>query len=84
MQINDKLNGEKLTNEQEKLINDQIQQQEELEKKHRDEERKENRELENELATEQQNVDDQIEQQKLLVCDLVMCNLKLNLIQPRI
>lgn len=67
MDINEKVNGDNLSPEEQKLIAEQEKQAEDLEKRQREEQRGMNRMLNNEMAEGEQEVEDQISQQKRLV-----------------
>ena len=68
MSINDKVNTEALTPEQEKLKEQQMDETENLEGRQLAEKRDMNSNLDEEMATEELGVDTQIQQQKRLVC----------------
>ena len=68
MQINEKVNGEKMSADQEKLIQQQMAAQEELERKQLEEARKMNRNIENEFEDEHQKINGHVSEQKKLVC----------------
>lgn len=70
MQINEKVNGDKMSVDQEKLINQQIATQEELERKQLDEARKMNRDIEDDFENERENIDGHMVSQKKLVRNL--------------
>jgi len=70
MQINEKVNGDKMSAEQEKLINQQIATQEELERKQLEEARKMNRDIEDDFENERENIDGHMVSQKKLVRNL--------------
>ena len=65
--ISSQLNGDSLNAEQEALVQDQLVRQEELELKHREDQRLADRQMDEELATHQRTINDQINQQKRLV-----------------
>lgn len=65
--ISSQLNGENLTPEQEALVQHQLLQQEGLELQHLEQLRRAERALEEELAAQQQRLDDQIREQQKLV-----------------
>ena len=65
--ISSQLNGDSLTAEQEALVQEQLTQQEALELKHRQEKRLADQQTDEELATHQRAINDQINQQKRLV-----------------
>jgi len=65
--ISSQLNGDSLTAEQEALVQEQLTQQEALELKHREEKRSADQQTDEELATHQRAINDQINQQKRLV-----------------
>ena len=67
MSINDKVNNDKLTPEQERLLNQQTQETESLEERQLKERREMNRNLDDEMATEEIGLGTQIQQQKRLV-----------------
>ena len=68
MQINEKVNGDKMSADQEKLMNQQIATQEELERKQLEESRKMNRDVEDDFENERENIDGHMISQKKLVC----------------
>ena len=70
MQINEKVNGDKMSAEQEKLVNQQIATQEELERKQLEEARKMNRDIEDDFENERENIDGHMVSQKKLVRNL--------------
>ena len=70
MSINDKVNTEALTPEQEKLKEQQMDETEGLEGRQLSEKRDMNSNLDEEMATEELAVDTQIQQQKRLVCTI--------------
>mgnify|MGYP006890735337 FL=1 len=67
MDINEKVNGDNLTAEQQQLVSEQEQQAENLEGRQRSEQRDMNRSLNDEMAEGEKEVEDQIAQQKRLV-----------------
>ena len=67
MSINDKVNNDKLTTDQEQLLNQQTKEAESLEDRQLKEKREMNRNLDDEMATEEIDVETQIQQQKRLV-----------------
>lgn len=70
MDINEKVNGEDLTPEQQKLLDQQTQQAEALEGRQLDEGREMNQHMNEEMAAEEMGVETQIQQQKRLVCKI--------------
>ena len=71
MSINDKVNTEALTPEQENLKQQQMDETEGLEDRQLSEKRDMNSNLDDEMATEELSVDTQIQQQKRLVCTCI-------------
>lgn len=67
MDINEKVNGEDLTPEQQKLLEKQTREAEALEGRQLDEQRQMNQHLNEEMATEEMAIETQIQQQKRLV-----------------
>ena len=74
MSINDKVNTQALTPEQEKLKEQQMDETEGLEGRQLSEKRDMNSNLDEEMATEELAVDTQIQQQKRLVCTIKFQN----------
>lgn len=66
MQINNKVNNDKLTPEQQKIVDQQLREQEEMERRQKEEMRKEKQAILDEAAKEEQQIDQQIRQQKQL------------------
>ena len=67
MNINDKVNNDKLTAEQEQLLNQQTREAEGVEDRQLKEKREMNRNLDDEMLAEEIDIDTQIQQQKRLV-----------------
>ena len=67
MNINDKVNNDKLTAEQEQLLNQQTREAENVEDRQLKEKREMNRNLDDEMLAEEIDIDTQIQQQKRLV-----------------
>ena len=67
MNINDKVNNDKLTAEQEQLLNQQTREAESVEDRQLKEKREMNRNLDDEMLAEEIDIDTQIQQQKRLV-----------------
>lgn len=83
MDINEKVNGDKLTAEQQKLLDDQTKQAEALEERQLNEQREMNQHLNEEMASEEMDVETQIQQQKRLVCSLFCRTMIRNLISTK-
>ena len=67
MGINERVNSDKLSAEQEKLLSEQMRETEQLEERQRAAERDMNRHLDDEMAAEEMALETQIQQQKRLV-----------------
>lgn len=67
MDINEKVNGDKLTSEQQDLLDKQMREAEALEARQLNEQREMNQHLDEEMATEEMSIETQIQQQKRLV-----------------
>lgn len=67
MDINEKVNGDKLTSEQQDLLDKQMREAEAVEARQLNEQREMNQHLDEEMATEEMSVETQVQQQKRLV-----------------
>ena len=66
MDINEKVNGDKLTKEQENLLDEQVKATETLEEKQHEQQREMNKQFDEEMATEELALEMQIQEQKRL------------------